>query len=554
MKIVKLVLGITLSLFFFIALRSELHAQAGNHNPTGGKFNADGKIILQQQSNAFPAAPAAAECQDSWSLVSSLYWGVVADWDLHLQTPNAHIYYQNRTADGFTLDRDAYPNCSPAPPAPERITGNGQCGTYRLYSNLYSTCGGSPPITFIASVTVLEQITINGVGYNPGQTFNPQDGVPFTVAANPATIEITIDNPPTDQIYRIGPEPSMPQILARAKVVGITPDPTANTTFTWTLSVHYDSSETQPGPNSRRIIDYSWSATTTGNTGNAGLLHTDFQDIIRGGHLTLTARATLNGQLLTSPPLTNYKILGLKSAEDNQTPHNLRAILRNSTVRKIARQESIGGHQFRFDGNVLWNDNGQGGSDGGVGVMQVSPVYGANGQIIRLPTDDEVWDWRKNAAMGVVLFKAKRDSAQRLRGHVQDKVTRLVNQDRAKQHPPKNPITIVVPPLTTHGGNLVTFDQEFEGVSYDDNLNQVEQDAVRLNNGAAGTDVFGPGLHEFQISRIPPQTPLFVEDDATIERTGVATVIWRHVLVQERPSSTGDPNYVHHVLDGPDLP
>jgi hypothetical protein len=150
--------------------------------PTVLIFNSDGKIILpQQQSEASPAAPEGEECEDRWSLVASLNWGVNADWDLHLQTPTAHVFYGDREADGFVLDRDAHPRCSPTPLPPEGITGRGKCGTYRLYSHLYSTCGGSPKKAFTATLTPLQPIRINGQAYTPGETFNPEDNVAFVV-------------------------------------------------------------------------------------------------------------------------------------------------------------------------------------------------------------------------------------------------------------------------------------------------------------------------------------------------------------------------------------
>src|SRR5437867_8984960 len=117
-------------------------------------------ILGEHQLNNV-ALPLTPECENSWSLTSSLDWAPPADWDLHLQTPNAHIYYGNMSADGFTLDQDANPACATTPIPPEHIAGMGQCGAYTLYSNLYSTCGGSPPITFSATVTVIKPITIN---------------------------------------------------------------------------------------------------------------------------------------------------------------------------------------------------------------------------------------------------------------------------------------------------------------------------------------------------------------------------------------------------------
>ncbi len=158
--------------------------------PSSVKLDTDGeKIPALRQTNAVPAVPATDACEDSWSVVASLNWGAVADWDLHLDTPNAHVYWNNREDDGFILDRDAYPICNPTPVPPEQITGNGKCGTYKVYSNLFSTCGGSPQKMFSATVTALKPIKINGTEYNVGETFSPHEGDPFIVAANGCVVQ-----------------------------------------------------------------------------------------------------------------------------------------------------------------------------------------------------------------------------------------------------------------------------------------------------------------------------------------------------------------------------
>ncbi|MDQ3623771.1 MAG: hypothetical protein M3463_14990 [Verrucomicrobiota bacterium] len=113
---------------------------------------------------------------------ASLSWGQKADWDFYLKTPNAEISYAELSADGFTLNHDAYPNCRDEPADPEIITGQGGYGTYRLYSKLFTANCGSPPTTFDAAVTVGDMpLTINGTRYEAGETFAPQDGVEFTV-------------------------------------------------------------------------------------------------------------------------------------------------------------------------------------------------------------------------------------------------------------------------------------------------------------------------------------------------------------------------------------
>ncbi|MFZ1220617.1 MAG: hypothetical protein WAO00_15085 [Chthoniobacterales bacterium] len=160
---------------------------------TNDKSNTAGeKTLPPRQSEARPAVPATAECENSWSLAASLNWSGVADWDLHLQTPNAHIFYGNLEDDGFTLDIDAQPICSPTPVPPEHITGNGKCGTYKVYTDLYRTCTGTPQPAFSATVTAIRPIRIDGKGFTAGQTFNAQDNVPFVVAGPCITsLEVT---------------------------------------------------------------------------------------------------------------------------------------------------------------------------------------------------------------------------------------------------------------------------------------------------------------------------------------------------------------------------
>jgi hypothetical protein len=61
-----------------------------------------------------------------------------------------------------------------------------------VYSDLYSTCAGAPPIVFNATVTVSKPLRINGVAYLPGETFKPHDGVQFVVASGcAASLDVT---------------------------------------------------------------------------------------------------------------------------------------------------------------------------------------------------------------------------------------------------------------------------------------------------------------------------------------------------------------------------
>lgn len=141
------------------------------------------KPVLPQPD---PGGEPPSHCPNSWSLQSSLTWQAspAIDWDLHLVTPRAHIYYGNwgQTVDGFILNYDAQPQCTPTPTPPERITGVGQCGIYRLYSNLYSFCSSTQPKkTFSATVTASTSILINGKPYSNNQTFTPRENAAFSV-------------------------------------------------------------------------------------------------------------------------------------------------------------------------------------------------------------------------------------------------------------------------------------------------------------------------------------------------------------------------------------
>src|SRR3984893_4827825 len=302
-------------------------AQSPKRKAIQGYTRAGKPILREQQPNSVPH-PLTPECDNSWSLTSSLDWAPVADWDLHLQTPNAHIYYGNMSADGFTLNQDANPACAPTPLPPEQITGMGQCGTYTLYSNLYSTCGGSPPITFSATVTALKPITINGASYDIGQTFHPQDGVSFTVAfgapviTSPLTAtatqgqlfvyQVTATGSPTS--YTASPLPAPLTFDTVHGIIGGTPrDPgttqiqlTASNSFgtgtaTLTLTV-------QPAPSSGPVIISGTSITA--RTGQPF----SFEVFTTGGSATARLSATGLPPGLSVDPVTGI-ISGTSTAD-----------------------------------------------------------------------------------------------------------------------------------------------------------------------------------------------------------------------------------------------
>jgi hypothetical protein len=369
--------------------------------------------------------------------------------------------------------------------------------------------------------------------------------VTATQGISQSQIEITIDQPPAGQIYRIGPEPSMPQIKAHARVVGVTPDPSSTTTFTWDVNIHYDPSQSPYGPR-RPPFDDDWQGIGT-TIGSAVLVISPsaFSGKIRGGDLKLSARGTVNGTPATGEK-SGYKILGPPrgSATDTQVRQQLHTILTNSTLRKVASLES-GGHQFDNRGYPLWSRDNL----GGVGVMQVT-----NPQ----PSVDEVWNWQKNAMKGKSVFIDKKGAANRLAGRVERNVNQIVSEDRQRHH--LSQITIVVPPLTSHGGT--DFDLVYDNVVFSNTVDQVQQDAIRCYNGvgadppspAQPMDPFAPpGLHEFQLDRTSPLVPVL-----EFLNPSTARARWRHVndraqQFAPRPCP-GNCDYVIDVLSAEDLP
>jgi hypothetical protein len=379
-------------------------------------------------------------------------------------------------------------------------------------------------------------------------------------------IEITVDQPPAGQTYRHGPEPSMPQIKAHARVVGVTPDPTSTTTFTWTVSISYDASQSPHGPH--RVFDDIKNLPAGTTTGSAVLVipRSVFDGKIRGGDLKLSAQAIVHG-VRTTGEKTGYKILGPArgSAVDTQVRQQLHTVLTNSTLRKIASLES-GGHQFDSAGYPLWSRDGL----GGVGVMQITPKIELPGHVGGLPTAAEVWDWSKNARTGVLIFKNKVQSARNLQHRVSNKVNTIVNADRLRHQPPLTPIVIVVPPLTSHGTD---FDSMFDNVLFSNTADQLQQDAVRCYNGVGDKNhppssyhgppppfppmdpFFSPpnGLHEFELERTSPHAPVL-----EFLNPSTARARWRHVNDRAQQFAPvpcpGDCNYVMDVLGAPDLP
>ena len=146
------------------------------------------------------------------------------------------------------------------------------------------------------------------------------------------------------------------------------------------------------------------------------------------------------------------------------------------TLWRIAQAES-NLQQFRDDGHPKWSGDGH----QGVGIMQIT--YPA-------PSEDEIWDWKKNADAGSRVLQNAYGVARSWPSTVSGsggftRAVDAVNAAREKAELPKLS-RVTVPDFSS--GNLLC------------NLQERELDAIRLYNGAGGTDHLGLPLHEYQLA------------------------------------------------------
>jgi PKD repeat protein len=305
--------------------------------------------------------------------------------------------------------------------------------------------------------------------------------------------------------------PDMQTIHVKATIQGKSPDPTASTTFQWNAKLTF---ETRDCSGSRALGDPDpLSGSSTG-----GQFDVLFQQV-RGGSLQVTATATVDGVDLKGDTKDQDATKNLKIRGQNPARSNIQSNAGTADLQMIACQES-GQRQFNAAAdngrNVcsVWN----GGGDGGVGVMQITPPENAG----------NVWRWDNNVARGVSKFNTASGSAGRYRNNVTGSgdwrnAVAFINSQRAAQHLP--PITVSLRAYTP---------------------DELRLDSIRCFNGAAGREFFGAGLHEYRVIRSGTtnfngaNTPIL-----TINANGAAD--WERVPVTDRPA-TGDRCYVQHVL------
>lgn len=309
------------------------------------------------------------------------------------------------------------------------------------------------------------------------------------------------------------PTPTMPTVNCQAKIIGITPDPTAVTQFTWDYEVNYNpSQQSEYGPD--WDISYNWPPSTSAG----GTTQLNFRNIIRGGDLTIGVTVTIDG--CTYSDTITVTILARNPSVDAIKSQ----LGDNHVLWRIASRESDF-TQFLTDGYPLWSHD----KLGGVGIMQLTPPS----------SDDQIWDWTENCKGGQAKLQYGFNIANRWHTTVENSLDfrNLVdtyNQLRVQQG--LQPLKKISVPKLTAG-------------DFNENVQQREKAAIRIYNGCAGSDPYLPNLplHEYRIDVVGGI--LHVENINEKALTGKA--VWVRVPAAERPQGVGDPNYVEHVLNEP---
>jgi hypothetical protein len=195
-----------------------------------------------------------------------------------------------------------------------------------------------------------------------------------TYNIEPAGVKII--KPTSGEIFWIEgePEPAMPKIDCQAKVIGITPDQTTTTEFTWEAVIIY----TDHGRNDIHKFE---SGKVIGGTWNP-----DFQNMIAGGTLTIKVKATIEDKKYQDS-VTGY----IKGRNPNK--ETIKETLGKPILQVICYKESYPKwHQFDNSGLPIF------GPPGGFGLMQLDTPP---------PTSQQIWSWLENVRGGRTLWHEK---------------------------------------------------------------------------------------------------------------------------------------------------
>jgi len=209
------------------------------------------------------------------------------------------------------------------------------------------------------------------------------------------TTSLSISIPKNQTVLDItaSPVPKMPNIVADVTLTGAK---ATGIQFQWTVTIGLPAEG-----GGRDITDVSFTQTTTGKSVN---FHGKaWNKLIRGGDVTITVKAVVNGQVMEAT-LGGLEIIG-----ENPTAAQVQAFIDtkkipakypgvtqysyDTVVADIVQAESS--NQQFVNGLPNWSPDGK----FGAGLMQVTPA-----------TDAEVWSWQANLSAGIALFN--KDLAQ----------------------------------------------------------------------------------------------------------------------------------------------
>jgi hypothetical protein len=422
-------------------------------------------------------------------------------------------------------------NCSVAISGPNQVCNGGSINL----SAVGTPSGGSYEWSVVGSAQITSsatdaKITLQGAGNGPASVhlaYHPpvatdssqRCSADYQVSVTSGSVQITVDG--QDQPFAITalPTAKMPLIRAHVNVVGLGPDATGTTTFTWHTTITLLAGDCVGG----RDVVWAMDETVVG-----GDYTPNFNGAIRGGSLLFTVTANLNGCQLT----TNSEEVEIYA--ENPGPSAVQQYAEqlggDSTLGMILCAET-GQQQFTPDGFCpLWNTSG----DGGVGIGQITPQKGENPAMY----DFLVWDWTANVRQAVQEYYNKEDAAigfpSRI-GRSQSLATLLATYNQTRKQQGKEPLlAIFVPPFTDE---------------------QRMRDTIRGFNGFQGSDPDFPGfneLHEYWIKRSPntgdPSTDLLVVENVD-EQSLTGYAVWEEVPVCKRPAAPcAQRNYVNYVL------
>jgi hypothetical protein len=290
---------------------------------------------------------------------------------------------------------------------------------------------------------------------------------------------LLLEDPADGTRFDISTAPAMPVVMAKARIVGIDPDPTSTTSFEWVTQIRSDfigngCPHARPG----RTIDVDFPP----QTAVGGDITLNLGPDVRGGDLNLIVRAdvTMDGETVTLEARTRDVLI----RGTNPQRAAIQGALPHDTLRRIACQES---RQAQFnaaaDGGMSECPLFSGDNFGGVGIGQITNPA---------PSPDDHWSWRSNVTTAANIFNGKIPIATNYPAQVRNAggFMALVNQfNTARQASGLPPVRVTVPSFAT--GDFTS----------NANLRERELDTIRGYNGFAPGGDFGFAMHELRVKR-----------------------------------------------------